>query len=169
MNQMTSENLSICFVPFLIQQKSKNSSSKDFLKNLMDGKVLITFFIENYKELFDSNVIQKYYQEFHSIPLEDDSKVKSPERNNSFSSTTNVSPLLSMLRKSSLSLSRSSSPKTSPKNSPTSSSMSQTLNLKYDPSTAKYLTIWNKNMFFLQMNQKEVLISSLKSKSLEIC
>jgi hypothetical protein len=101
---MTSENLSICFVPFLIQQKSKNSSSKDFLKNLMDGKLLITFFIENYKDLFDSNVIQIYYQEFHSIPLEDDSKVKSPERNNSFSSTTNVSPLLSMLRKSSLSL-----------------------------------------------------------------
>jgi hypothetical protein len=161
---MTSENLAICFVPFLIQQKSKNASSKDFLKNLMDGKLLITFIIENYKELFDTNLIQQHYDEYRSIPMEVEKKSNTPERKNSLASPQK-SQIVSMLRKSSLSLSRSNSPqnspqnspKTSPKNSPTSSSSTQTLNIKYDPSTAKYLTVWNKNMFFLQMNQKEVI------------
>jgi hypothetical protein len=55
--------------------------------------------------------------------------------------------------------SHSDSAPTSP--TPLSSGSIQTLNIKYDPSTEKYSSIWNQSMFLLVLDEKEVLIFML--------
>jgi hypothetical protein len=143
-NQMTSENLAICFVPFLIQQKSKVAPAKDFLKNLMRGKLLIIFFIEKYKEIFDVELVDSQYNKFSSIPISiEKNGGKSINKQGSGSSN---SGLLAIFKNGNT---------FTPTSSPTSSTY-QVLNAKYNPSTAKYLTIWNKNMYFMKLEEKEV-------------
>jgi hypothetical protein len=147
-NQMTSENLAICFVPFLIQQKTKVAPAKDFLKNLMRGKLLVIFFIENYKEIFDVELVDSHYNKFSSISFDETKNHRGSKTMNKQGSGSSNSGLLAIFKNNSLN--------TTPTSSPTSSATYQVLNAKYNPSTAKYLSIWNKNMYFMKLEDKEV-------------
>eukprot|EP01080_Neovahlkampfia_damariscottae_P005896 gene5896-9724_t len=149
-NQMTSDNLGICFVPFLIQQKSK-VASKEFLKNLLNGKTLIIFFIEYYEEIFDSELIKSQYEKYSSIPLEvtkTSEKSSMKHKTESFSHspvTTQNQGIFKRLKRGSM--------KSNPNSS--SSTSLHVITSKYNPSTSKYTTIWNENIYVMTLDEEK--------------
>jgi hypothetical protein len=164
-NQMTSGNLSIVFVPFLIQQKTKVATSKEFIKNLLRGKSILIFIIENYSEIFDKNLIDAQYKKYSSStefsPLNSENSSKSMGSKGFSFSNTPLSPTGSLNSILSFGKPRSHSDSAPTSPTPLSSGSIQTLNIKYDPTTEKYSSIWNQSMFLLVLDEKEVLIFML--------
>ena len=164
---MSSENLGICFVPFLIEQKSK-VTSKEFLKNLLNGKSLIIFFIENYESIFDKGLIEEQYQKYSLIPMEfipssiekEKAKLNHSSKTKSFPNTPQTSPqnsssnIFSVFKKKESFKTNRSSYKSNT-NSSTSINY-QVVNSKFNPSTSKYTTIWNREIYVFKLDEEKV-------------
>ena len=148
-NKMTSETLSIVFVPLIIQQK-KSKNPKDFLKHLLKGKTLLVFVIQNYKVIFDSELIDAQYHKY--ITLAKESGLNSEVISSTNSSRSNS--LLGMFKKSSFAKNNSS------QDSLSTNSSHGTLYIKFDPKTTKYDSIWKQNMFFIKFDEKKVGVLS---------
>jgi hypothetical protein len=178
-NQMTSENLSICFLPLLIQQKETNFSSANFMENFENGKLLLIYFIEHYEDIFDAKMVQEHYVEFGQMDMDiwkltrRASELRQP-RISLYSENDSLprkNTIMSSFLKKVVPVSESESEIESAPTARDLSPRNNFITTKFDPSTETYLTVWYPDLFIWGLSPSEVfnffLISSSNNYSME--
>jgi hypothetical protein len=160
-NLMTSENLSICFLPLLLQQKDTKFST-NFMENFENGKLLLIYFIEHYEAIFDVKMVQEHYLEFGQVDMdvwkltrrvsERQPRISLCTENDSLPRKNSI---MNSIFKKMVPVSESESEFEAPPCGVTSP-RNNFVYSKFDPSTEKYLTVWFPDLFIWSLSPVEV-------------